>query len=202
MYPAATIAPAKMVPGGTFEMGKNDPAFPDAYPVHRVKVNSFWMDEHEVTNAEFAKFVAAANYITIAERHLDTKDYPGVEPESLVPGSGVFFAPSNKLASMIHLSGGGMCRGQVGNILSGLKVILKAKKMIPVHVSYYDAIAYAKWAGKRLPTEAEWEYAAQGNKPGLKYYWGNELKPGANGWPTFTRATFQRRMKVKMVLLA
>jgi sulfatase modifying factor 1 len=175
------IIPPKMVriPAGTFQMGTNDPAFPDAHPVHKVKVNEFWMDEHEVTNAEFAKFVAATNYVTVAERQLDPKDYPGVPPESLVPGSAVFAATAQQVNLDNPLQWWKYIAGANWKQPFGPKSNNEGNENYPVvHVSYEDAMAYAKWAGKRLPTEAEWEYAAQGNKPGLKYYWGDELKPG------------------------
>ncbi len=94
VQPAGTkyLVPAKMVriPAGIFQMGTSDPAFPDAQPIHKVSVKEFWMDEHEVTNAEFEKFVKATNYVTVAERKLDPKDYPGVPAESLVPGACYF----------------------------------------------------------------------------------------------------------------
>ena len=167
-----------LIPAGTFQMGTNDPAFPDARPVHKVFVKEFWMDEHEVTNAEFESFVKATDYVTVAERKLDPKDYPGVPVESLVPGSGVFSPPGqpvnleNPLQWWKYVAGANWRHplGPASNIIG-------QENNPVVHVSYEDAVAYAKWAGKRLPTEAEWEYAAQGKQPGLKYYWGNELKP-------------------------
>jgi len=166
------------ISAGTFEMGTNDPAFPDAHPIHKVSVPEFWMDEHEVTNAEFQTFVNATNYITVAERKLDPKDYPGVPAESLVPGSGVFTAPEQPVALDNPLQWWQYVPGASWQHPFGPQSSIAGKETDPVvHVSYEDAAAYAKWAGKRLPTEAEWEYAAQGNHPGLKYYWGNELKP-------------------------
>ena len=178
---ANDIVPSKMVhiPAGTFQIGTNDPAFPDAHPVHKVFVKEFWMDEHEVTNAEFERFVKSTNYVTVAERKLNPKDYPGVPVESLVPGSGVFSPPGqpvnldNPLQWWKYVAGASWRHpfGPASNIIG-------QENNPVVHVSYEDALAYAKWADKRLPTEAEWEYAAQGKQPGLKYYWGNELKPG------------------------
>ena len=174
------IIPLMMVhiPAGTFSMGTNDPLFPDAQPIHKVTVNEFWMDEHEVTNAAFAKFVAATNYVTVAERQLDPKDFPGVPPENLVPGSAVFLAPDHAVNLNDPLQWWKYVAGADWKHPSGPGSSIKGKENYPVvQVSYVDALAYAKWAGKRLPTEAEWEYAARGNKIGLKYYWGNELKP-------------------------
>jgi len=167
------------IPAGTFQMGTDDPAFPDAHPVHKVTVNEFWMDEHEVTNAEFEKFVKATNFITIAERKLNPKDFPDVPPESLVPGSGVFSPPDQQVTLDNPLQWWKYVPGASWRHPFGPQSDIQGLENNPViHVSYEDALEYAKWAGKRLPTEAEWQYAAQGNHPGQKYYWGNELKPG------------------------
>lgn len=186
VQPAASknIIASKMVhiPAGTFQMGTDDPAFPDAHPIHKVSVQEFWMDEHEVTNAEFEKFVKATNYVTVAERKLDPKDYPGVPAESLVPGSAVFSAPGQPVTLDNPLEWWKYVPGACWDHPLGSESNIKGQENNPVvHVSYEDALSYAKWAGKRLPTEAEWEYAAQGKQHGLKYYWGNELKP-AGKW--------------------
>lgn len=173
--------PAKMVriPGGTFSMGSDDPGFPDALPIHQVSVKSFWMDEHEVTNAEFEKFVNATGYQTIAERPIDPKDFPGVPKENLVPGSGVFTPTPGPVSLDNPLQWWQYVNGANWRHPFGPKSNIIGKPNDPVvHISYTDAAAYAKWAGKRLPTEAEWEYAAQGGKGRHKYYWGDELKPG------------------------
>lgn len=178
---AKEIVPSRMIhiPAGTFQMGTDDPAFPDAHPVHKVTVNEFWMDEHEVTNAEFEKFVKATNFITIAERKLNPKDYPDVPPESLVPGSGVFSPPGQPVTLDNPLQWWKYVPGASWRHPFGPQSNIQGLENNPViHISYEDAVEYAKWAGKRLPTEAEWQYAAQGNHPGQKYYWGNELKPG------------------------
>ena len=175
------IVPPKMIhiPAGTFAMGTDDPAFSDAQPVHTVRVKEFWMDEHEVTNHEFERFVSATNYITVAERQLDPKNYPGVPAENLVPGSAVFSPTAQPVDLDNPLQWWKYIPGANWKQPFGPKSNITGKENLPVvHVCYEDAMAYAKWAGKRLPTEAEWEYAARGNQPGLKYYWGNELKPG------------------------
>lgn len=187
------VVPPKMVqiPAGTFLMGTGDPAFQDAQPIHKVSVKRFLMDEHEVTNAEFAQFVKAEHYITVAERTLNPKDFPGVPAESLVPGSGVFTPPAqpvgldNPLQWWTYMPGASWLHP-----LGRDTRILGQENNPVVHVSYEDALAYAKWAGKRLPTEAEWEYAAQGNRPGLKYYWGNELKPGGKWMANIYQGNF------------
>jgi sulfatase modifying factor 1 len=168
------------IPGGTFQMGADE--FPDARPLHPVTVKGFWMDEHEVTNAEFARFVAATKYVTVAERPLNPGDYPGVPAEQLVPGSAVFTPPAQKVSLANPLQWWEYVKGASWNHPQGPKSSIDGHENEPViHVSYEDATAYAKWAGKRLPTEAEWEFAAQGGKGNRTYYWGNELKP-AGKW--------------------
>lgn len=164
------------IPGGTFQMGADE--FPDARPVHSVSVKGYWMDEHEVTNAEFARFVTATGYKTTAERPLNPADYPGVPAEQLVPGSAVFTPPTQKVSLANPLQWWEYVKGASWQHPKGPATTLKDHENEPVvHVSYDDALAYANWAGKRLPTEAEWEFAAQGGKGHRTYYWGNELKP-------------------------
>lgn len=167
------------IPGGSFQMGSEDAAFMDARPVHKVSLAGFWMDEHEVTNAEFERFVQATGYKTIAERPLDPKDFPGVPAESLVPGSAVFTPTSgpvmldNPMQWWTYLPGASWKRP------SETQSSITGKENEPVvHISYTDAAAYAEWAGKRLPTEAEWEFAARAGKVYKDYYWGDDLKPG------------------------
>ncbi len=179
MLPIDTV-PSKMIliPSGTFVMGSDDPSFPDARPLHKVEITGFWIDEHEVTNAEFERFVRETNYRTVAERPIDPADFPGVPVENLVPGSAVF-TPAESRVDLGKLQWWSYVPGASWRAPSGPNSSIHGRPNDPVvHISYTDAEAYAKWAGKRLPTEAEWEYAAQGGKGRQIYYWGNELKPG------------------------
>jgi sulfatase modifying factor 1 len=164
------------IEGGKFMMGSDE--FPDSRPIHEVRVGSYWMDEHEVTNAQFAKFVEATQYVTVAERPLNPNDYPGVPLDKLVPGSAVFTATPTKVSLDNPLQWWNYVAGANWAHPEGPNSSVKGRENEPViHVSFEDAAAYAKWAGKRLPTEAEWEYAARGGQKQALYYWGNTLKP-------------------------
>jgi formylglycine-generating enzyme required for sulfatase activity len=178
-------APAGMVwiPGGTFWMGCADCNMPDALPVHLVTVNGFWMDATPVTNAQFAEFVKATRYKTIAERQPNPRDYPGARPELLVAGSAVFIAPPNDVDLDNYLQWWRYEPGANWQHPEGKNSSIKGREDHPVvHIAWDDAAAYAKWAGKRLPTEAEYEFAARGGLDRQRYAWGNELKPGGK-WP-------------------
>lgn len=166
------------IPGGSFQMGATDPQFTDARPLHKVTLTGFWMDEHEVTNAEYQKFVDATHYVTVAERPLNPKDYPGVPVQKLVSGSGVFAPPAHPVSLDDPLQWWSYVEGASWKHPNGPNSNIAGKENLPVvHIAWEDAAAYAKWAGKRLPTEAEWEYAAGGRTGNKAFYWGDEMKP-------------------------
>jgi formylglycine-generating enzyme len=186
---APGAAPAGMVwiPGGTFWMGCADCQMPDAEPVHLVTVDGYWMDVTPVTNAEFAKFVRATGYQTIAERKPDPKDFPGVPREQLVAGCAVFSPPPGEVPLDNPYAWWRYVPGANWKAPEGPGSSTKGREDHPaVHIAWDDAMAYAKWAGKRLPTEAEFEFAARGGLDRKPFAWGDELKPGgkwaANIW--------------------
>ncbi|WP_432222134.1 formylglycine-generating enzyme family protein [Flavobacterium sp. TMP13] len=188
------------IPGGEFSMGSDvaDESLcsikgvtSDATPIHRVYVDGYWMDDKEVTNKEFAAFVKATGYVTYAEKKPTVEEFPGVPLENLLTGS-VVFAPTKTPV-------------ELNNFLQWWSFVVKADWRHPtgpessitgkddypvVQIAYDDAAAYAKWAGKRLPTEAEWEFAARGGKTGNLYAWGNTLKVNGKFQANIYEGTF------------
>ena len=174
------------IPGGEFWMGADE--FPDAQPWHRVTVDGFWMDKTEVTNDRFAKFVKATKYVTLAERTPRAEDFPGAPPENLVAGSVVFTPPDHSVKLNNHFQWWNYVKGASWRHPEGPQSSIKDRGNYPmVHIAYEDALAYAKWAGKRPPTEAEFEFAQRGGLERKPYAWGDELKAGGK----FMANTFQ-----------
>jgi len=173
------------IPGGEFSMGSNVESesmcglsglTADALPVHRVYVDGFWMDRTEVTNREYAAFVAATGYVTIAERTPTQEEFPTAPPENLVAGSTVFTPAQVPVPLDNYFQWWRYQHGANWRHPEGPGSDLSGREDHPVvHIAYDDAVAYAEWAGKRLPTEAEWEFAARGGAAGELYAWGDSL---------------------------
>ncbi|HEY7181663.1 MAG TPA: formylglycine-generating enzyme family protein [Blastocatellia bacterium] len=178
--PAPEPAPEGMVwvPGGTFWMGCDTCGMPDAAPSHLVTVDGFWMDRTPITNAQFEKFVKATGYKTVAERKPNPKDFPGAPAEKLVPGCAVFTPAAQDVSLDDPYSWWRYVPGANWKNPEGPGSSIKGREDHPVvHIAWEDAMAYAKWAGRRLPTEAEFEFAARGGLDRKYYAWGDELKP-------------------------
>jgi len=191
-------APAGMVwiPGGEFRMGSDDPmSWQEERPAHQVRVHGFWMDVHEVTNNEFDEFVKATGYVTDAEKAPKLEDImaqvppgtPPPDPKDLVPGSLVFIPPMRNVSLNDMRNWWSWVHGATWRHPEGPASDLKGRENHPVvQVSWNDVQAYCKWAGKRLPTEAEWEFAARGGLKGKNFVWGDDPptdeKVYANTW--------------------
>lgn len=193
------------VPGGTFAMGMADPrghihggteAMEDARPVHRVSVRSFWIDKTTVTNAQFTRFVQATGYVTVAERPLNSKDFPRASPANLRPGAIVFTRPERPVPLDDSYRWWSYVPGADWRHPLGPRSSIVGHEADPVvQVAFDDAQAYAAWAGKRLPSEAEWEFAARGGLDGKLYAWGDSLNPGGR----WMANTFQGRFPTQDV---
>ena len=196
--PVSGQAPPGMawIPGGTFLMGTNDrESFPNERPARPVQVQGFWIDVYDVTNAEFARFVEATGYVTTAERPVNWEELkkglppgtPKPDDGALDPGS-LVFTPTSGPVPLDDLSAWWRwVKGANWRHPEGPGSSIRGRENHPVvQVSWYDAVAYARWAGKRLPTEAEWEFAARGGLEAKRYVWGDEFRPSdrhlANTW--------------------
>ncbi len=174
------------IPGGVFWMGSDD-GQADEKPVHQVTVDGFWIDKTEVTNEQFEKFTRATGYVTVAERKPDAKDFPGVPPDKLVAGSVVFRPKPDTVSLENHFVWWEYVAGANWRHPEGPDSTITGREKHPVvHICWFDAQAYAQWAGKRLPTEAEWERASRGGREREPYMWGGEVAPAgkwqANIW--------------------
>ena len=166
------------IPGGTYTMG-SDHHYPEEAPAHRVRVEGFWIDRGPVTNAQFQKFVKATGYVTLPQRPADPADYPDARPELLAPASIVFVPPAGPAGTADPYRWWQYVPGADWRHPEGPGSSIKGRDQHPVvHVAYADAVAYATWAGKALPSEAEWERAARGGLEGAEFAWGDELHPG------------------------
>lgn len=188
------------IPGGEFTMGcKEQTCAQEAMTPHRVRVDGFWMDETEVTNAAFKKFVEATNYVTVAERPVDWEEIKKQSPpgtpkppdESLQPGSLVFTPPTNVVILNNYMQWWSWVNGADWRHPEGPNSSIEGKENHPVvHIAYEDAQAYAKWAGKSLPTEAQYEFAARGGLDEKTFSWGDELNPQGKFLANYFQGSF------------
>ena len=174
------------IPGGTFMMGSNN-HYPEEAPVHISSVGGFWLDKYLVTNAQFRTFVEATGYVTFAERPPKAEDYPGASPEMLCPGSVVFVKPPRPVDLRDYFQWWTWIAGADWRHPKGPQSSNDGLDNYPVvHIAYEDVEAYARWAKKEIPSEAEWEFAARGGLEGREYAWGSEFAPEgrqmANTW--------------------
>jgi formylglycine-generating enzyme required for sulfatase activity len=162
------------VKGGSFDMGASG-LYPEEFPVQRTVVEDFWISRAEVTNREFAVFVEATGYITVAERQPNQKEYPNINPMLLTPGSAVFVTPNEAIVAGTPFNWWHFIEGANWKQPQGVGSHIQGKQHYPVvHIAFEDAQEYAKWKGHRLPTEAEFEYAARGGLENKVYAWGDK----------------------------
>ncbi len=173
-----------MIPEGTFKMEADDSGFVEERVAENVTVSSFCIDKYEVTNTQFTEFVNVTNYVTIAEHPLSKEQFPELSDEERLPGSLVFQMPEPGVKQVPLLSWWHWTPGANWQHPFGSDSSIIGKENYPVvHIAYEDALAYAQWAGKSLPTEAQWEYAARGGLEGATYTWGNQYSAKkANTW--------------------
>ena len=174
------------IPGGTFRMG-SDRHYAEEAPAHNVRVNGFWIDRYAVTNEDFSRFVDSTGYVTLAERPANPADYPGAKPELLAPSSVMFKKTDGPVDLRDRYNWWTYVPGADWRHPRGPDSSLQGILQHPVvHVAFEDAEAYASWAGKSLPTEAEWEFAARGGLEGAAFAWGEDMLPQgqqmANTW--------------------
>ena len=180
------------IAGGMYRMG-SDQHYPEEQPAHRISVDAFWMDRTPVTNRQFRQFVKATGHVTYAEVPPDPKDYPGALPHMLYTGSLVFAPPLHAVNLRDWSQWWTFLEGADWRHPYGPKSNLNGRWDHPVvHVAFTDALAYAKWAGKELPTEAEWEFAARGGLDGAEFAWGDEFIPGGNHMANTWQGEFPR----------
>jgi len=181
-------------------MGVNDPhrgdsvammAASDSLPIHRVYIDGFLMDKTDVTNADFQRFVAATHYLTVAERIPRPEDFPGAAPENLIAGGVVFAPPDHPVSLNNYLQWWSYVPHADWRHPVGPSSSIVGKRNYPVvQIAYEDAVTYANWAGKRLPTEAEWEFAARGGQTGKRFAWGDEFRPHGRWMANTFQGTF------------
>jgi formylglycine-generating enzyme len=184
--PVHKTAGMVFIHGGKFLMGAQ-PAHSEEGPPHEESIGSFWIDRTDVTNAQFAKFVAATHYVTLAERPLDPKRYPNLSAEQRKPSSLVFVGADDPAFLFDPSRWWRIVPGADWRHPQGPQSTIEGRDSLPVvHIAYEDALAYAHWLGRDLPSEAEWEYAARGGLDNKRYAWGDahptDKRPRANTW--------------------